>query len=479
MLPASLQETAKDVLVGFFSTYCYKCSIGGDLGKLRQVVAHMKEDLDPRIPCHLAADIYNEFMEKYSWPREKRVLEIMMELIMDRKIIGLKCSSSNLDSLDFHQLSRINDIQELELTTRLVHLAGLHLGDLRKLTYRENCTDADLKVIGQSCARLEYLDVSHSRKVTDVGLRALGPCTNLSSVAASRCSVSLNGINELLSVNQKIRKLSAWTYDDDEGFDCSDPSALSVYPSIETFAFVPRFPTRNLHQSLAAAVKFPNLRSVKISRYLAEDLSTLRSLSQLSELELKCDGHCTWNNLHTILRSFGATIKKLSFTCSENLDNLQNQLNFIQELCGDLEYLKIMFLVSEERRILFIPHFRKLKTLVLLNHGVSDTDLLNFSHLPELERFVVRETGMTTETIELLICDKTKFPNLKYLDLLELPSRVYMGCLMQRIGKRGRPNLTISYSLSRQYCICAWSVRSRHGHCSTCMTPTRIFEYRF
>lgn len=435
--PDPLRELAMKVLTDFFVGLCNKCITHRDYDLLRMCVAYIKDDLGPpRIPCLLAADIYSEILERFLRCRERIVYEITKELIIDRKIVGLRCSSRFLDILNFNELRRIEGLWELTLHTRLVDMAGLHLGDIRKLIYnRGKCTDSDLKVIGRDCSKLENLDISFSSKLTDAGLRYLNPCTNLSSLNASYCpAISLSGINDLLSANNKIRKLSAWEGYRHRGFDCfSNSDNASVHPSIESFVIAP-YISKNLtddHLQLMV-VKFPNLKSLKIIGYRVGDLSVLGALSQLEKLKLYCHSDSRiWYNLQPGLRSIGSTVRRLEFNFSGSLGELQGILNSIFEFCGNVKKLSISYRARYNRGVLLIPPFRKLESLVFHNLVESSYEVLEFGRMLELEYLRIGGSRMTTETMESFVLAKTEYyPNLRTLVLEGSPSS---RCDMKRI----------------------------------------------
>nr|CAD7613256.1 unnamed protein product [Timema genevievae] len=61
----------------------------------------------------------------------------------------------------------------LRLDKTLLCSALIRATALRRLTLRNIAADAILQVVGQACPILEELDISHSRQVTDAGLRSL------------------------------------------------------------------------------------------------------------------------------------------------------------------------------------------------------------------------------------------------------------------------------------------------------------------
>lgn len=428
------------------------------MDKLRQFVAYIKEDLDPRIPRRLATKFYNQFLGECCWKYERIVMEILMQVIMDKKMIGLKLPGRILENLNFDELNRIRGVVELELEIPMSHVAGLHLGDMIKFTHQRRCTDSDLELIGKNCPRLEYLDVSRSNRVTDVGLRALGPCINLNTVVLSRCPVSPSGINDLLSANKEIKNLSAWSNslseDCAEGFDCFSRSDSTVYPSIESFHITLHESDDNPRDSYlrAIVVKFPNLRSIRILGYLAEDLSVLRSLGKLLKVELYCELGFTWDNFERGLRSVGDKVSRLRLNFSKYRPPMQSQLNAVHEFCSNLECLNIRCQVRDDSEILSIPPFKKLKYLRFVNpdfsesvsYGTTISGLsLALGQLVELEELQLVKVMVNMGTIESLF-DRKKYPNLNSVLLNELPLQYYDDYDIERIRQMEIDDCAIS-----------------------------------
>lgn len=213
-------------------------------------------------------------------------------ILMDRKIIGLKCSYGLLDFVNPEDTHRILGLKELKLgvfsTKAPVHiLENFHLQHITSLVYTVNCTDSDLEIIGRNCKKLLDIDVQHSKSVTDVGLRALRGCPDLQYVCVFGCSVSESGIIELLSKNRRVRRMMLHDYYTNTLKWFSVPD-LSVYPAIEEIDYAVELGSWPNESLRSLSDRFPNLKSLRLyGNSVTEDLHELQRLSRLSNLILE------------------------------------------------------------------------------------------------------------------------------------------------------------------------------------------------
>lgn len=195
--PAPLWDLSMNFLVDLFWTHFDKCSTEGSIEKLRAFMTVMKKDICPRIPRELEPKFYDRFVIK-SWKYPRRQsreypddhLRLVIELVMDRPIVGLKCQFHYLP-LNPDDAHRIQGLVELCLGNFQApvpySLRTFQLKDLTVLDYIFRCTDDDLIVLEKNWPKLQRVNVRSSESVTDVGLRALIPCSNLSSLCATSC----------------------------------------------------------------------------------------------------------------------------------------------------------------------------------------------------------------------------------------------------------------------------------------------------
>lgn len=322
--PALLLKMAMNVLVDYFADYCHKSSVEGSVEKLRRGVAFIKEDVGPSLPFQLAPAFYERFLREFLGPDAGHIAShqrVVLEVIMDRKMIGLKCP--NIGSLDMDDAHRIQGLQELVLDDRRCYkLDMFRLEDLTAITYIHSCTDSDLELINENCKKLKYLDIKESIGVTDEGLRALGSCVELRDVFVHGCEkVTHKGIQDFLSIHRKIERLYAWKDCRKPGFYCFSTEGWSVYPSIKAFSVIGVKITNWMLRKVTE--KFPNLSSIEIignTFYSPADLSILGSLSKLSALDIIRNCNWNWDILEQLLKSNGANITSLRVTASSGFD---------------------------------------------------------------------------------------------------------------------------------------------------------------
>lgn len=424
--PASLTDTSMNILMKFCATCCHRWSAQGSLEKLRESVAVIKRDISPLIPHNLSARFHDKLLFMFYCLRQPRDPhrsrshdKAVLEIIMDTKIRGLTFDVTPLlFFLDLRDAHRIQGLEKLDISLfwnpLLNSLASFQLKDLIKFVFRNECTDADLQIIGQNCPKLLTLDVSGSKKVTDVGLHALSDCSNLCIVSVACCSVSLNGINDLLSVNKKIYMLSGW---DDNGFDCLTHEDASVYPSIQYFELEYDYISNELLRSMVS--KFPNLTMTSVSGKLLGDINVLQNLQKLSRLDLAEVSGLTWDNIQSFLRDVGTKMIELSLPIDPGAAIVvQNDLNFIFNHCGNLESLTFAHRGDIEVDKLTVPPFSKLKTLrcYCLRDSHRPTSL-EFGRMLKLESIWITGFYLSTEKLESMILNHSYFPNLKSISI--------------------------------------------------------------
>lgn len=471
--PSTVQDIAMNCLVSFFKTRFDDCGNRYQFDELGRLVAGIKTDVHPRIPWPLAAEFYRRLLELHPiWFFRYRTAayKILMQVVMDEDIVGLKCPRRGLEHLDSDELSRIRGLIELDFYANDVPHICSRLRDLRKVRFFDRCTDADLEIIAKNCPRLEHLNVCRSF-VTDVGLLSLSQCKKLRCVIASLCPrVSIRGINDLLSANESIRELSAWNERLGKGFDCFSTLDPSAYPSIESFSVVIDLIS---DEHLRVIVeKFPNLTSLKLGGHVAGDLSVLKSLSKLSKLELGLRSHWTWDDLQSRLICVGDKVNKLSICSTSIGDAMQNELNFIFEVCENLEYLEFSCLVDAHHQTIRIPPFKNLTNLLFNNRGKCQP-IVEFGKMLKVKEITVRNCETTLETVTSLILGNVEYPNLKFLSLAD--SRFHNINGRNSIEKMVQDNnINLEIDITRATATCGKHHDGRPWMgCSFCPMPRR------
>lgn len=430
--PVSLRDAAMDSLVVLCANYCDDHSTKDSLEKICKGVDFMKQEICTQLPPQLDAEFCYEFVHKFLWSecegfieRPKSHIQAVTEILMGRKFIGFICPERLTLYLDPDHVNRIIGLAELYLSRSATYiLANYCLEDLRVLVYQSRCTDSDLEVIGENCRKLVRLDFRDSRNVTDMGLRALSPCSNLRSVLLLGSSCTTKGIIELLAANTRIRKLLS-RYDHPEGGSYHFYSLPNspMYPSIESFTIDTRncHTTVNLNDALQCiSVKFPNLKSLSVfvNGDKISDLKLPHSLSLIPELELivRCFTVRS-NEFQNLFNLIGANLKKLSFVRGDGTTR-QIDLDCIFKFCPNLEELTFRSGAERYGDKLAIPEFEKLKIFTSKSGFYTIAAKLEFGKMCALEELQLDGNRIfTLEELKSIILDHVKFPNLKVIRL--------------------------------------------------------------
>lgn len=112
--PATLQDMAMDILVGFYTQYCQDCSFEYSVDELHQGAVFIRTNIGSQMPRKIAAEFDNRFLKTLSRPPwepgliiPSSHLRIVLEVLMDQKVVRLKCSSAILAAFhpeDVHRL---------------------------------------------------------------------------------------------------------------------------------------------------------------------------------------------------------------------------------------------------------------------------------------------------------------------------------------------------------------------------------------
>lgn len=431
--PVPLQDSAMGTLIKNCTIACYRCGIEESLHELHQAVTFIKDNIGSSMPKKLAVEFYNGLLEELSFPGHPRLcppfchLRIVVNIITDEKLIGLKCTSKILDSLGPREIRRVRGFTELKLETVPYSLRKLHLEYVTTFIHEYACTNSYLVILGQDCPKLNYVDISSSRKVTDVGLHCLCSCPNLRYLSVAKCTtISREGLNYFLSINSSVRELFAWNYSNDAGFDFySVPEGDiddSVHPSIRSFAIVSTFNSDISDCHLNSLVtKFPNLSSVKLYGKLYGDLGILQSLPYLSKIDFTPDSDTNWAQFQLLLRSIGSQINDLIVRCGA-VYITQKDVDLLHQLCENLKFLVIECSVASDLAKLAIPPFQRLKDLQCIRTSFASRAYvtLGFGKMSELLNLQINGFAMSTDQIRSIILDHTNFPNLQKIGLPDI-----------------------------------------------------------
>lgn len=196
-----------------------------------------------------------------------------------------------------------------------------------------DCTDHIISIVGQTCCKLQNLDVTSSRSVTDRSVGPLLNCPQLRQLLLYRTSVSIEGYTELLLGLRQLKDLGRC---DELGIilenlkernSVSEPLGLEVFQSRDV---------TTTHLNLLVEM-CPNVRHVSIFHdERVSDLTVLIYLNNLSELKLlACDFYT--DQVKQMLEVRG---EKLTWLHLEHVEEIDlNALVYISQFCPHLKKL--------------------------------------------------------------------------------------------------------------------------------------------
>ncbi|XP_063229835.1 uncharacterized protein LOC134534980 [Bacillus rossius redtenbacheri] len=223
----------------------------------------------------------------------------------------------------------------------------ISMKNLTSLCLCFDCTDHILTVVSQNCSRLQSLDVTASRSVTDRSVNALLACRQLSELYINRTSVSVEGYAVLLTGLRRLEDLGRC---DELGvvleriklfFRSSSPLGLRMFESRDVTS-------RHLHLLVEMC---PYVTHVSLYHdEQVSDLTILASLENLSELKLSACDFFT-DKVDVLLERKGHDITCLHLEHVEEIDT--NALMHIGRFCPNVR--KLAFINCEFPERLPVP----------------------------------------------------------------------------------------------------------------------------
>ncbi|XP_046413949.1 F-box/LRR-repeat protein 7-like [Neodiprion pinetum] len=234
--------------------------------------------------------------------------------------------------------------------------------NLTSFTLCFDCTNSIVTAVGQNCPKLQKLDVTASRSVTDRCLTILQKCWQLREIQLFRTSVSRAGYAELLLEHPNLENIGRC---DEFGYileyirntsTYKKPFNLKIFESRDVT-------TEHLHLLVEMC---PNL--TKVSIVLDEsinDLLILSRLNNLTELKLLCGDFFT-DRMKELLETRGAKITSLHLEHVNEID--LNALIYISQFCPMLKHLVLYNCEFDEHAAivsakLFVPPFKYLERI--------------------------------------------------------------------------------------------------------------------
>lgn len=245
-------------------------------------------------------------------------------------------------------------------------LKGLeNMANLQYLSLNYDCTDTLLLKLIERCPRLQALDVSSSKSVTNDSVNLINRMPQLRYVNLNRTSVSMEGYIKLLLGLRKLEDIGRF----DEIGHCLE-FIVDNYPDFGEFAlkkFHTRYVTTRFLQIISEYC--PEMFYVSIFfNMLLCDLTTLIGINKLTVLHLlSCDFFS--DNIRDVLAVKGCNLSHLHLEHVEQID--MNALMYISQYCPDLHVLTIYNCEMIESTSLYlqrpaIPPFMNLERLTVV-----------------------------------------------------------------------------------------------------------------
>lgn len=308
-----------------------------------------------------------------------------------------------------------------------------------------DCTDNIIAALAQNCRKLQTLDVTASRSVTDRSIAPLITCRYLKQVKLFRTSITISGYADLFSEHAHIEDIGRC---DEFGYvlELIQQKESDLEKSFRIRTFESRnFSMQHLYLLVDMCPYIASLCLLRDERI--DDLTILAALGHLQELKLLSCNFYT-HGIKSLLEAKGPTITSLHLEHVEEID--LNALICISQFCPNIKSLvfyncELLEHVPIYSRKLPVPPFKFLERIkcvtecanmhleFLLSHcvnvkfiqlgsstGIGDTTMrriLSRNPMSKLEELkILYSHDLSMETVQLLMrnCD-----NLRRLSELE------------------------------------------------------------
>ncbi|XP_046489903.1 uncharacterized protein [Neodiprion pinetum] len=443
--PTPLKKRAFDFIVTHCASYCHQLSVKGDLEKLRQSITEIKSEVFSWLPpilnqlsefCERFFDEFSKFGKEMAKSggrvRSMTHRKVAVEIMMDVEIPGLRCSDLHLECANRSEYRRFQSIEVLIMQSpshafpSSKAMSYFRLENLIEIWLITRCNNQELRIIGTHCKKLQILNITYSRYVTDDGLRALQMCADLRVIDFVGSVISNDCINELLSTHKKLEEFNIIKHDylpwagRVEVYDPCSRARELVCPSIRRYCARGPVSEANL---IAITVLFPNLTYIQFCCQFFSDLTVLKNLKHLTELSF-LSSYSILSHVRHLLTTVGENISslevKMSFRGNEYFK--QDDVNFIYKLCPNIQELILPYDPNAPHDILVVPPFNKLKVLSLKNSSSWEATV-EFHQLPELETLMLANFTPIVQIVERAMFDNVKFPKLKRFCSMLLTAR--------------------------------------------------------
>lgn len=292
------------------------------------------------------------------------------------------------------------------------------LHNLKYLTINYDCTDNILRCLVTNCQKLEKLDVSCSKCITNDSMSIITKMTKLRSIQLYRTFVSLAGFVTVLLNCKNIEDIGR----------CDDVGKVLEYIDLNCFetmtlnlkTYVSRYATFN--QLQLAVQMCPYIRSMTVfHKTLETDLMLLIGLKDLRELKLlSCDFYA--DQIKQVLQVKGCNIVSLHL---EHVDQIDlNALMYISQMCPFLETLTLYNCTLIKHTSLYtkkleIAPFRNLKKITCVSTCTDEQLLFIITNCLNVEFIHLGTAIQLTDDTVFKILDKNPLIYLKELRIMQ------------------------------------------------------------
>lgn len=287
---------------------------------------------------------YNEYSPMSIFVNEMNVVVSLTETVIN----------SNLKHMDFTAWPKMMRYVLYKSLNKMTGLETLNLGsclgdrnihdkcfldalasmkNLHTLCLCFDCTDVIIQILGDNCPKLQCLDVTSSRSVTERSISSLLKCKELRELQLNRTSMSIAGYAQLLIGLPKLQDLGRC-----DEFGAVLKHIYDTNPSAGPFE-IKKFQSRDMTTEQLKLLVYMCPKLYHVSIFHDEqiwNITLLTVLQHLTELKLlSCDFYT--DNVKQLLEIKGSKILSLHLEHVEEID--LNALMYISQFCPKLRNL--------------------------------------------------------------------------------------------------------------------------------------------
>ncbi|XP_026321541.1 uncharacterized protein LOC113231421 isoform X3 [Hyposmocoma kahamanoa] len=289
---------------------------------------------------------------------------------------------------------------------------------LKYLVINYDCTDNILKCIVQNCPKLEKLDISSSKCITNDSVNIMLKLMHLRSVQLYRTFVTLEGFTKLLINCKTLEDLGRC---DEIGkiLEYIDLTNSDARP-LNLKVYVSRYAT--LHQLQLSVEMCPFIRSMTVfHNTLQNDLMVLIGLRDLRELKLlSCDFYA--DQVKQVLQVKGCNLAHLHL---EHVDQIDlNALMYISQMCPLLESMTFYNCTLIQHTSLYtkkleISPYRNLKKLTIVAKCTEEQLMFLLSNCLNVEFIQIGTAVQMTDDFVIKLLNKNPLIHLRELRIMQ------------------------------------------------------------